>query len=395
MGRQTARRTVLYLTQWNVQALHEGIVAYAHETGWILDNTMCYTGVIPEGVRADGIICRHSHDERIVDFTRSLGVPAVGFEGDDRLPIPLVYYDEEAIGAMAARHLIEREFKVLCFLHLGYTGSQMVRMTGFRREAEAAGCQFLELCPAKRPKTWHPPPGEAWDWLRKALEEIKGPVGIMVTNDQVARPAIDALVDIGYDVPTWVAVVSAENDPMICSIAGVTISSVDTNTRRMGYEAAHLLDRMMDGEAPARKTLRVTPTHVETRESSDIRAIANVHAAEALHYIWQHYREPIRAKNVVDVVGVTRRHLQALFRQEVGRTMLEETTRVRTARACYLLKSTALKIYEVAAQSGFSSSLHLHRTCQSAIGMGPKAFRESGTMPGFGVVPASVFAGCT
>lgn len=395
MARQRTRRTVLYLTQWNVQALHEGIVAYAHEAGWILDNTMCYTGDIPEGSRPDGVISRHSHDKRIVDFTRSLGLPAVGFESDDRLPIPLVYYDEEAIGAMAARHLIERGFKVLGFLHLGFTHTQLVRMTGFRREAEAAGCRFLELRPATRPKTWHPPPGEAWDWLRKALEKIKGPIGVMVTNDQIARPAIDALVEMGYDVPTRVAVVSAENDPMVCSIAGVTISSVDTNTRRMGYEAARRLDRMMDGEAPRRETLRVKPTHVETRQSSDIRAIANVHAAKALHYIWQHYRERIHAEDLVDAVGVTRRHLQALFRPEVGRTMLEETARVRTARACHLLKSTSLKIYEVATQCGFSSGLHLHRTCQSTIGMGPKAFRESGTVPEFGVVPASVFTAPT
>ena len=104
-----SRRHVLYLTAWNVQAVHEGIVDYAHEAGWILDNSMCYSGAIPAGIRPDGVICRHAYRDDIIDFTRSLDVPAVGFEHDDRLPLPRAYYDEEAIGAKAARHLVERE----------------------------------------------------------------------------------------------------------------------------------------------------------------------------------------------------------------------------------------------------------------------------------------------
>ncbi|MBL7077954.1 MAG: substrate-binding domain-containing protein [Kiritimatiellae bacterium] len=385
-----SRRTVLYLAAWNVQAVHEGIVDYAHEGGWILDNSMCYTGAIPDGVVPDGVICRHAYRADIIDFARSLDVPTVAFEHDDRLPVPRVYYDEEEIGAMAARHLIDRDFKVLCFLHLGFTPYQMPRMDGFRREAEAAGCRFVALSPPQPPKSWHPAPGEAWTWLEQAMGTFDEPIGMMVTNDQIARPTIDALAHMGYRVPTQVAVVSAENDAMICEIAAVSISSVEAATRRIGYEAARMLDRMMDGEAPDRETLRVPPTHVEVRESSDIRAIDNIHAAEALRYIWRHYREPMRVEHVAEEASITRRHLQTLFDKHVGHTMQEEIARVRTARACHLLKTSALKVNAIAAQSGFNTSLHLHRTLQTIVGMGPKAFRDSGEMPELGCVPASV-----
>ena len=388
-----SRRHVLYLTAWNVHAVHEGIVAYAEEAGWILDNSMCYTGAIPDVTRADGVICRHAYREDIIDFARSLDLPTVGFEHDDRLPVPRAYYDEDAIGAMGARHLVELEFTELCFLHLGFTPYQMPRMTGFKREAEAAGCRFTELSPPKKPESWHPAPGEAWEWLQEALAGMDGPIGMMVTNDQIARPTIDALVHMGYRVPTQVAVVSAENDAMICDIAAVPISSVDTNTRKLGYEAARMLDRLMDGEAPSAEVLRVAPSHVEIRGSSDSRAIANLHASEALRYIWHHYWERVRVEDVAEGASVTRRRLQTLFQEHVGRTMQEEIARVRTARACHLLKTTSLKVNEIAEVSGFSTSLHLHRTLQSALGMGPKAFREEGTMPDLGAVPASVFAG--
>ena len=385
-----ARRRVLYLAAWNVQAIHEGIVAYAHEAGWILNNAMCFSGLIPEDAQPDGVICRHAYNPAILAFTRRLGVPAVGFEEDPRMPLPRVYYDEEAVGALAARHLIQRGHKTLGFLHLHFTPYQLLRRDGFRREVEQAGLRYVDFAPQTKPDSWHAAPGPAWDWLDARLQQAGTPVGIMATNDQIARPLIDALVERGYRVPEDVAVVGAENDPLVCDIAAVSISSVDTRTRQIGYEAARMLDRIMSGEAVGAATLRIAPSHVVTRDSTDALAIANAHAAHALHFIWRHYRKPIRIDDIAGSVSITRRRLQTLFLQELGRTMQEEITRVRTAHACRLLSRTALKINIVAQQSGFSTSLHLHRTFQNLLKTGPKAFREGGfPVPDLGVLPAS------
>ncbi len=384
------RRYVLYLTAWNVQAIHEGIVVYAHEAGWILNNAMCFSGQIPEDVKPDGLICRHSHNPQLLAFAQRLGVPTVGFEDDPRLPMPRVYFDEEAIGAMAARHLIERGHPTLAFLHLHFTPNQMARCDGFRREVERAGRRFVELAPKTQPRTWHPAPGPAWDWLDERLQEIGTPVGILATNDQIARPLVDALCALGYRIPEDVAVVGAENDPLVCDIAAVPISSVDTRTRLIGYEAARLLDRIMCGEVVDNGVLRIAPGHVVTRDSTDALAVANPHAACALRFIWDHYRDPIHINDIAAGIPVTRRRLQTLFQQELRRTMQDEVTRVRTAHACRLLARTSLKVNAVAQQSGFSTSLHLHRTFQNLLNTGPKAFREGGCrIPDLGVLPAS------
>ena len=68
------RRRVLFLPAENVHALHEGVVAYAHEANWILENVMCYSGQLPGRGRADGVLCRHAFRRDIMDFTRDLGV---------------------------------------------------------------------------------------------------------------------------------------------------------------------------------------------------------------------------------------------------------------------------------------------------------------------------------
>jgi len=319
------RRRVLFLLAQNVHALPEGVVAYAHKANWILDNMMAYSGVLPHGKRADGALCRHSFRQDIIDFTRALDVPTVGFEHVDVLPLPRVYYNEELIGRRAARHLLERGHRTLAFYHRGWTPFQLQRMEGFQAEAEAA-------------------------------EEI--------------------------------AVVSAENDPMLCESGAIPVSSVETCTWKLGYESARLLDELMDGVPPPEMPRRIDPGEVETRASSDLVAVPNLHAARALRFIWSHYSEPINVERVSEHVSVTRRRLQTLFHDHVGRTMQDEIARIRTAKACSLLKHSQMKIHEVAVAVGFSSSLHLHRTFQSALHMGPKAFRDQGEIPDFGILPA-------
>ena len=385
---KSKRKTVLYLLGWNVPAIHEGIVDYAKEADWILDNGMCYSSTIPREATPDGVICRHAFTPDIIEFTRGLGVPAVGFEHSDRFPIPRVAYDDDAIGVMAARHLLERGFRTLGFVHLRYTPQQLPRMYGFRREAEAAGATFVELAPLHPPQRWNPSPEHSWEWLYDALATCKGPVGLMATNDQVARSLIDALSFLGYHVPAQVAVVGAENDPLVCEIASIPISSVDTDTRRMGYEAARMLDRMMDGEPVDPQGVVISPRFVKTRKSSDIQALDNRYAAEALHTIWQHFMEPIRVDDVAGLVPITRRRLQTLFYENVGRTMHQELARVRTACACRYLKHTNLKIFEIVERCGFNTSLHLHRTFQAILGIGPKEFRDEMDILDMGVLPA-------
>jgi LacI family transcriptional regulator len=379
----SAGRRVLYLPGWNVQAVHEGIVKYAREAGWILDNTMAYSAEIPVGVRVDGIICRHSGEPRILDAIRDYDVPTVAFEHDERLPLPRVYYDEDAVGAAAAQHLIKRGFTNLCFLHLRwrYSSHQLERMAGFERTAKEAGLTCTELAPKRELPTWHPAPGEAWNWLKQELGDMDFPVGIMVSNDQIARVLVEALVDMGYRIPAQIAIVSAENDPLLCETGLVPISSVETCTSEMGYEAASMLDRLMDGGTPPKEPKLIQPHSVAARKSSNVMALKNIHAAEALHFIWENFRKPITVADVGHQVPLTRRRLQTLFVNHVGRTMREEIRRLRVAEVCRLLKTTDLKIGDIAARCGFTSGMQLHRTITAELDMCPRVFRAKGTLP--------------
>ena len=342
---------------------------------------MCYSGEVPRGVRADGIICRHSGERRIIDAAYNHQVPVVSFEHDQRCDWPRVYYDEEAIGSAGAQHLLDRGYQTLCFFHLRLSTSQLQRMVGFRQTVEAAGCEFIELAPEVPSPMWNPPPGEWWRWLKEKLDQLEMPIGVMITNDQLARPFIEAVSSMGRHVPAEIATVSAENDPLLCEVGQPAISSVETNTRQMGYEAARLLDRLIDGKAAPAKTITVSPKGVVARSSTNVRALHNIHAAKALHYIWENYRQPITVNDVADTTPLTRRRLQTLFYESVGRTMREELSRIRLIEACYLLKNSELQIGEIARRTGFGNGSQMHRSFVVAYDQSPRDFQRQGKMP--------------
>ncbi len=346
---------------------------------------MAYTGRVPAGNGVDGVLCWRANRTDVTGLMRGLNVPVVGLDRSGDHAWPSVSCCDESIGRAAAEHLLTRGHRTLAFC--GPTGA--ARLPGFKAEAEAAGARVVHLAPPEGASVLSSSE-TIRDWMAPMLSSLHMPLAVMVAEDLEAPPVIDALVGCGYSVPEQVAVVSAGNDPMLCDVAQVPVSSVDVCAYDVGYEAARFLAHMMEGAAPPSEPRRIAPGPVKVRASTDAMALSNLHAARALRFIWTHYRDPINVESVSGHVPVTRRRLQTLFQEQLGRTMQEEIARVRLAEACLMLKRSRMRIHEIATLTGFKSSLHLHRTAQSILGMGPKAFRETGTIPDFGVLPAQV-----
>jgi len=365
------------------------VLGYAREANWVLDTRMLYTGQVPGDTPVDGVLCRRAARIDITSFLRGLDMPVVMLDKCDGDTWPCVACCDESIGRSAARHLLERGYQTLAFCGQCDTPQLTRRMEGFKAEVEVAGERFVRLAP---------PPGtpafgsaaSIREWLGPMLSTLHVPFSIMVGDDLDAAPLVDALTGCGYGVPEQVAVIGVGNDPMLCDVAPVPLSSVDVRPREVGYEAARLLDQMMAGKTPPMAPILVEPGPVNTRASTDMMALPNLHAARALRFIWTRYRDPINVDSVSAHVPVTRRRLQTLFHDHMGRTMQEEIARVRIADACLMLKKSRMRINEIATLAGFKSSLHFHRTSQSLLEMGPRAFRETGSMPDHGVLPAQV-----
>ena len=395
--RHIRRKVLLLLGYYNV-SLHGGIIRYAAEAGWALDDGYVRVGQPPVWWRGDGILGlitsskdvraweNFSPDLPLVDLSK--GWIANSMPAADRkagIGRPRVFYDNAKIGRMAAGHFLQRGFKHIAYFNIGNYWHETERIPVCRARVEEAGAHFHEIEYFRHfalgSKTLLADRIEAQQWLTKTIADLPKPLGIILTSDDWAGCILQACDDAGVTVPDEVAVLGCDNDPMVCTCTPVPLSSIDINWYGVGYEAAHLLDRIMDGEAPPKEPMLVAPTGVVTRMSTNILAVPDPRIARALRYIWEHFPEHLGSDEVAKGAGLNRRTLERGFREHLGRSVLYEITRVRIERAKTMLADSNLKAHQVAEQCGFSGIVAFSKVFLRLTGLRPSDFRKVSARP--------------
>ena len=164
---------------------------------------------------------------------------------------------------------------------------------------------------------------------------------------------------------------------MVCLLCDPPLSSIALNFERAGYEAAELLDRMMRNEVKAcDQRILLKPTHVSTRQSTDVLAIPDAVVARAARFIRENAREGIQVDDVAAAVYISRRTLQHRFRTIVGHSVGEQIRRVRLEHITRMLIETNLNISEIATNLGYTDAQHIARYFRIAKGISPQEFRR-------------------
>jgi LacI family transcriptional regulator len=216
------------------------------------------------------------------------------------------------------------------------------------------------------------------DELARWLLSLPRPVGVMASYDIRARHVLDACRRVGLAVPDQVAVIGVDNDEFLCNLSDPPITSVAPDTRRTGYEAAALLDRLMSAREKQRgQAVFVQPLGVVTRRSTDAFALGDPDVSAAVRFIREHAYHGITVKDVLAEVPVSRRVLEGRFRKLLGRTPHDEIARIRLERVRQLLRETRLSMDEIARRSGFRNGEYLATAFRREIGTSPNEYRNS------------------
>ena len=253
--------------------------------------------------KGDGIITR-TFDMELCRQARDRGIAVVSLRTlSDHPDFPSVFPDQEIIGQRVALHLIERGFQ-----HFGYVAVdgrkewERLRRTAFTETLKSKGFQdvaFKPLLVLPTDASWEEAEEETADWLRT----LPKPVGIMVTHDVQGLQLLDACRRAKLRVPDEVAVVSVDNDPVLCDIANPPLSSLDQDCQRIGFEAAAMLDKMMLGEEVAIRNYFIEPGYVVVRQSSDVIAVADERLSRAIRFIRENAYTNIDVQTVARVAG--------------------------------------------------------------------------------------------
>ena len=359
-----------------------GVAHYAKEHGWYL-MVQDRLGYQPPVWRGDGMLVTLRTDVATADLVKRVrrnGMPVVDLTVNrPDIQLPRVTSDHAAIGRLAAEHFAARDFRHTAWFSLGWTHVHTLRF-----DALAATCRRLGMdAPLKWAYTDMAPAAHLGNWrtfartLGARLVSAPKPLAVLTYDEADAVRLLAVCREQSISVPEEVAILSIGNDPILCENQSVTLSSIDQNLERGGYEASALLDGLMEGKPPPRTPILVPPAGIVTRQSTDTRAVADPTLRHALELIGDNLSRPYGANQLADALDLPRFKVDRLFAAGLGRSVGAEILRQRIARAKLLLKCRTLTISDIARQIGFCHASHLSNSFKRATGLSPKAWLKS------------------
>ena len=99
------------------------------------------------------------------------------------------------------------------------------------------------------------------------------------------------------------------------------------------------------------------------------RTVGKIH--DLCAYLDAHYAEKITGSTIEAEAGMNFDYLNRTFRRITGKTVFQYLNRVRINRVKELLKTTDMKLAEIAALTGFSDEFYLSRQFKKATGVSP------------------------
>ncbi|MDR1280781.1 MAG: substrate-binding domain-containing protein, partial [Opitutaceae bacterium] len=375
-------RHVLAWLQWSTHKLEYGIRAYAREADWILSFMRNTRDFAVGSTQMDGLLVLPGQDKfdyrALYPNARIVNLHGMAGRAPDPAFDAAISIDHEQVSRLAADYLLGLGFRK--FIGFGGKPGEPVatRLRGFRTHVVSRGAGFRKLYL----NTWAEQivfdPRNVKDRISLAIRTTGLPLAVFAPEDIYADIFIQAALDLGYRIPDDIAVLGVNNSREICENCRVSISSIDVNLSRLGYEGARLLDGLMRGDCETRPLVLIPPLTIEKRRSTDDSAEADRTVSSIRQYIREHLAERISLQTVLQDLRVSRSTAFARFTRAVGHSIGREIMLVRMEHARHLLLHSDYKIDAVAWMSGYEDSSAFGRLFKRLHHRTPSAFRKSG-----------------
>jgi LacI family transcriptional regulator len=370
---------VLLMMGWYDYRLHRGIEKYAQEHGWHLSDDFSREKVIPWGWDGDGILAWLGPGDDLADFVIQSKKPTVDFSfRRAQLNLPRALEDTDETARLVAAHFLSRGFRNFAF----YSDYE----NWIYNERGVAFLKSLEQTAGHAPwLRWHESPAyrkdrKAWKWKRtwltNELKRLPKPSGLFAASDGLALEVLEACEAAGIAVPEDIAIVGAGNHLLAVDAMYTPISSVDVNMELIGYEGAKLLDSAMRMKPCPAEPIRVPPSRLVARKSSDLVAVNHPGIARSLRFMWDHCHEPIGVKDLAKAAGMSVRSFHQVFVEKLGRPPGTELHRIRIEHSKKLLLESNQKIDTIAQMCGYESGNSFWVAFKRTTGLSPKQYQK-------------------
>jgi len=336
----------------------------------------------------DGVIARATR--KLAQRAARGGVPVVNVWLSSPVwkSLPGVFPDCSALGHLRVEHLLARGFRRFAALTCEGDRVQDIELNAFvsRLDELSYPCTIAKvpLDNADTVQQWRKTERTIAAWM----DGWRPPIGVFVGAENDGRMVAQMCHNRGLRVPEDVAIITGQNEETFCEQLRPTLTSVELGYERIGYEAARLLNRLMDekdhgkkqrretGENKAPEHILLPPQGLVVRESTDFFAVDNEVVAAALGFIAAQSHRPIVPKDVAHAVATEQRTLRRRFSKYLGRSIAAEIRRVRIERAKRELTQTDQSIATIARNVGFGESMRMYEVFRRELGVTPSEYRK-------------------
>ncbi|MFG0265593.1 MAG: substrate-binding domain-containing protein [Rhodopirellula sp. JB055] len=367
------------------RGLLRGIAAYAQEhSHWSLRHQEMAINADPPSWlskwRGDGVLVR-AETQKMVRAIQDLGLPVIDLRCWRSAGL-FPGFDTEAASVvkLAVDHLRDRGFTQFGFCGFGGANYSDRRLVEMRRYVRSMG---HEVASYMSPGPIHATTFDAEQngmldqkGLERWLRSLKTPVGILACNDIRAQQLLNACHQCQIHVPDEIAIVGVDNDDVICPLCSPPLTSVEPNTHKIGYEAASLLETMMDGEAVTPDINWVPARRIVVRGSTDSIPVDDAEFTKAYRFIRENACRGVSVQDVADAVPMSRRSLERKMRTYLNQSPSDLIASIRVARIKELLETTSQPLKKIARLTGFNYDEHMAKFFKKLTGVPPGQYRR-------------------
>ncbi len=101
----------------------------------------------------------------------------------------------------------------------------------------------------------------------------------------------------------------------------------------------------------------------------------NKKMSDVYSYIRENYFKPIPLDKISKIAKMAPFNFSRFFKKNCGTGFVEYLNRVRTNKACYLLRETEYHVHDIATECGFTSISNFNKQFRKTEGLSPRAYR--------------------
>ena len=378
---------LLFMTDFTEQYAYRflrGILEYSRRTEpWVVckmppafKRQMGMDGVLAwaKTWRADVVIGLFEPEDDVTIFKEN-GIIALAQDHISKFSeIPNITGEYDKTGRMAADHFLSKKFENFGFF--GYNGVcwSDERYEGFRKRIEEAGFEEnLYLYDRQNiDNIWYYDPGCLNEWIMS----LPKPIAIMACDDSQGNLLIQACHACGFKIPFDVAVIGVDNDQILCDMTEPSMSTVNIDIERGGFDTAAMVDRMFKDPSYKGENITLKALNVVPRVSSSLFATNDPAVLKALRFILANIDRKISVSDILEHVPMSRRLLEQRFKAMTGVTIYNYVSIHRIERFAELLLSSKDSVSEIAARLDEFDTKSIARRFKAIKGCTPSEDRK-------------------